>query len=208
MPAVIPPDQMARWRCLPCEGRCRDWQPSYHLWAAYAPRERFASIWERWEAAQGDTTKMRVFCQQDLAEPYDPGGVAVEWEKVVEAARRDPYSPRLVPANAGLVVSAADVQAYGIKWAVYAIGPRGATLADRPRDFEGAPDQSDEPWIALADALGRRYRTAGGGEKGIDLSGVDSGWSTQLSMPSVPAARTCWRWTGDTRAACPGWARR
>ena len=44
--------------------------------------------------------------------------------------------------------------------------------------FEGAPDQSDEPWIKLADALGKTYPTAGGREKAIDLSGVDSGWAT------------------------------
>lgn len=179
VPAVIPPAALGRWQCKPCEGRCRDWQPSYHLWAAYAPREKFAGIWERWEAAQGDTTKMRTFCQQDLAEPYDPGGVAVEWEKVVAAARSNTYARGVVPANAGLLVGAADVQRYGIKLGVFAIGPRGQRWLIDADIFEGPPDQSDEPWIALADALGRRYRTAGGGEKAIDLAGVDSGWSTQ-----------------------------
>ncbi len=178
VPAVIRPEDIGRWQCAPCEGRCRDWQPSYHLWAGYAPRERFGDIWRRWEEAQGDTTKLRTFFQQDLGLPYDPGGVAVEWEKVVEAARRVPYAARIIPADAGLIVSTADVQGYGIKWAAYAIGPRGQRYLIDREVFEGAPDQSDEPWIALADALGRTYRTAGGGEKGIDLSGVDTGWST------------------------------
>ncbi|MEW6121637.1 MAG: terminase gpA endonuclease subunit [Pseudomonadota bacterium] len=179
VPAVIPADDLEKWACPPCEGRCRDWQPSYHLWAAYAPREKFADIWTRWEGAQGDTTKMRVFCQQDLAEPYDPGGVAVEWEKVVEAARKEPYEKGIIPAGAALVVAAADVQTYGIKFGVFAVGPRGQRWLIDADVFVGQPDQSDEPWIALSDALGRRYRTAGGGEKGIDLAGVDSGWSTQ-----------------------------
>lgn len=178
VPETLTPADLERWRCPPCERRCRDWQPSYHLWAAYAPRERFADIWERWESAQGDTTKLRVFHQQDLAEPYDPGGVAIEHAKVVEAARLDAYPARRIPRGAGLVVSAADVQGYGIKWGVYAIGPLGQRwLIDR-EIFEGPPDQSDEPWIKLADALGRTYPTAGDGEKGIDLSGVDTGWST------------------------------
>lgn len=179
VPNTIAPEKITIWACPPCEGRCRDWQPSYHLWAAYAPRERFGSIWERWEGAQGDTTKMRVFCQQDLAEPYDPGGVAVEWEKVVEAARKEPYAKGVIPAGAGMVVAAADVQTYGIKFAVFAIGPRGQRWLIDADILSGHPDQSDEPWIALSDALGRRYRTAGGSEKGIDLAGVDSGWSTQ-----------------------------
>jgi phage terminase large subunit GpA-like protein len=178
VPDCIPAREIDRWYCPPCEGRCRDWQPSYHLWAAYAPRERFADIWARWIDAQGDTTKMRVFCQQDLAEGYDPGGVAVEWEKIVETVRAHPFPSRKVPSEAAIIVSAADVQSYGIKWAVWAIGPRGQRwLIDR-EVFEGAPDQVDDPWIALADALGRTYPTAGDSEKGIDLSGVDSGYAT------------------------------
>ena len=178
VPLAIPEDQIEIWRCDPCEGRCRDWQPSWHLWAGYAPRERWADVWQRWQDAQGDTTKMRTVYQQDLALPYDPGGVTVEWEKIVDALRAAPYPSRQIPAEAGLTVSTADVQGYGIKWVCYAVGPRGQRwLIDR-EIFEGAPDQSDEPWIALASALGREYPTAGGTMKGIDLSGVDSGFAT------------------------------
>ncbi|WP_319498069.1 terminase gpA endonuclease subunit [uncultured Cohaesibacter sp.] len=193
VPAVIDSDDLHKWLCAPCEGRCRDWQPSYHLWAAYAPRERFADIWKRWEEAQGDTTKMRVFCQQDLAEPYEPGSTEINHEKIVEAARLDVFPSRSIPKDAALLVSAADIQTYGIKWACYAIGPNNQRwLIDR-EIFEGAPDKSDEPWIELADALGRRYAGAGGLERPIDLSGVDSGWSTQrvyrfcASRPNVYA---------------------
>lgn len=178
VPELIPAGDLDTWTCSPCEGRCRDWQPSYHLWAAYAPRERLGDIWTRWEDAQGDTTKLRTFFQQDLAEPYDPGGVTIEWEKIVAATHQCRYPARAIPPDAGLVVSAADVQGYGIKWAAWAIGPRGQRwLIDRDF-FEGPPDQSDEPWIALADALGRTYRTAAGAEHCIDLSGVDTGYAT------------------------------
>lgn len=179
VPDIIAPDDLDQWRCDPCEGRCADWQPSYHLWAAYAPKESFLAIWERKERAEGDTTKMRVFSQQDLAEPYDPGSSEVSHEKIVETARLNPFPARQIPQEAALLVSAADLQGYGIKWGCFAIGPNGQRwLIDR-EIFEGAPDQSDEPWIALADALGRKYAGAGGQEKGIDLSGVDSGWATQ-----------------------------
>ncbi|ASS57927.1 terminase gpA endonuclease subunit [Rhizobium leguminosarum] len=180
VPLAIPSSDIADWICAPCEGRCRDWQPSYHLWAAYAPREKLADIWQRWLDAQGDTTKMRTFCQQDLAEPYDPAGLTVDWEKIVEAVKLQVLPARVIPSWAALLVSAADVQGYGIKWAVYAIGPRDQyQLIDR-EVFAGAPDQSDEPWINLSDALGRTYPTeSGNAEKGIDLSGVDSGWATE-----------------------------
>lgn len=178
VPLMIPSTEIASWVCPPCEGRCRYWQPSYHLWAAYAPREKWAEIWQRWTDAQGNTTKLRTFFQQDLAEPYDPTGVTVEWEKIVDAAKAELIPVGVIPLWAALVVSAADVQGYGIKHAVYAIGPRDQyCLIDR-EIFEGAPDQSDEPWIKLADAIGKTYPMANGREKGIDLSGVDSGFAT------------------------------
>jgi phage terminase large subunit GpA-like protein len=179
VPVAIPANEIDLWHCAPCEGRCRNWQPSYHLWAAYAPSEKWSEIWHRWVEAEGDTTKMRVFCQQDLGEPYDPTGVTVEWEKIVEAVKIHQLPSRVIPSWAALLVSAADVQGYGIKWAVYAIGARDQVqLIDR-EVFAGAPDKDDEPWIALSDALGRTFPTESGNrEKGIDLSGVDSGWAT------------------------------
>jgi len=179
VPWFIPAGEVDRWVCPPCEGRCRDWQPSYHLWAAYAPREKWSDIWAKWLDAQGDTTKLRTFFQQDLAEPYDPGGVAVEWEKIVQAAKKAEIPTGFIPSWAAMVVSASDVQGYGIKNLVYAFGPRDQfCLVDR-QIFEGKPDQDDEPWIALSDALAKTYPTASGGkEKGIDLSGVDSGFAT------------------------------
>ena len=178
VPLVMSEDELQVWRCDPCEGRCRDWQPSYHLWAAYAPREKFGDIWDRWITAEGDTTKLKTFSQQDLAEPYDPGGVAVDWERIVSTAKGEEIPTRRIPDWAALVVSAADVQGYGIKWAVYAFGPRDQACCIDREIFMGAPDQTDEPWIELADALGRAYPGAGGLEKGIDLSGVDSGFAT------------------------------
>lgn len=203
VPDTIPADEVDRWACPPCEGRCRDRQPSYQLWAAYAPRERFAAIWERWQDAEGDTTKHRVFAQQDLAEPYDPGAVSVEWEKIVEAARKSDFERQVIPPDAAIVVSAADVQSYGIKWLVYAIGPRGQRyLIDRDL-FEGAPDQVDDPWIALADALGRTYRTASGGMKGIDLSGVDSGFATDRVYRFAAGRPNCYALDGRWGTGLP-----
>lgn len=184
-------------------GRCRDWQPSYHLWAAYAPRERFGDIWQRWKEAEGDTTKLRVFSQQDLAEAYDPGGVAVEWEKIVDAVRQHLLPARRIPAWAGLVVSAADVQGYGIKWTVWAFGPGDQSqLIDR-EVFEGSPEQTDDPWIALADALGRTYPTAGGAEKGIDLSGVDSGFATDRVYRFCAMRPNCYALDGQHARGLP-----
>lgn len=178
VPLAIAPADLAKWLCPVKEGRCREWEPSYHLWAAYAPRERWAEIWKRWEDAQGDTTKMKAFYQQDLALPYDPGGVEIDHEKIVEAARDEGIPNIIIPEWAALLVSAADVQGYGIKWGVYAIGPRGQyCLIDR-EIFEGSPDKSDEPWIKLSDALSRTYVTPSGREKGLDISGVDTGWAT------------------------------
>ena len=189
----LKPKEIKAFECPPCEGRCKDWQPSYQLWAAYAKAERFGDIWQSWIDAEGNTSKMRVFSQQTLAEPYDPGVGAVDWEKILDMARGFAGPVREVPREAGLLVSTADIQGWGIKWAVYAIGPRSQRwLIDR-EIFEGPPDQVDDAWIALADALERKYPTAGGDFKGIDISGVDTGFATQrayrfcVSRPQVLA---------------------
>lgn len=204
VPDIIKPGELAKWLCDPCEGRCRLWQPSYDLWAAYAPRERWADIWGRWLDAQGDTTKLRTFFQQDLAQAYDPGGEVIDWEKIVEAARATHYPRSVVPAQAGLLISTADVQSYGIKWAVWAIGPRDQMwLVDR-EVFEGSPDQSDDPWIALADALGRTYKT-GGVDKAIDLSGVDSGYATNRVYMFCRSRPNVFALDGRPRKAGAAW---
>lgn len=200
-PDCIPPVEMDRWRCLPCEGRCRDLQPSYHLWAAYADQETFDAIWKNWEEAQGNPTKLRKFYQQDLAEPYNPAATALEHEAILAA--RVPYPRQTIPADAGAVVSTADVQGYGIKWTVLAFGPHGRVwLIDR-EVFEGAPDKSDDPWRMLADALGRTYPTAGGGTKGIDLSGVDSGFATSRVYRFCAGRPDCFALDGRHKPGLP-----
>lgn len=99
VPELISAEEIDHWRCDPCEGRCCGFEPSYHLWAAYAPKERWAAIWERSEAAKEDTTKARVFYQQDLALPYDPGGVAVD-------GRRSSRRRSAIPIRAGSFLQA------------------------------------------------------------------------------------------------------
>ena len=69
--------------------------------------------------------------------------------------------------------------------------------------FEGAPDRDDEPWIALADALGRAYPLAGGGTKGIDLSGVDSGFATDRVYRFCATRPNCFALDGRHAAGLP-----
>lgn len=203
VPWFLKPDEVDRYRCDPCEGRCRDWQPSYHLWAAYAPRERFADIWNRWEKAGNNPTKLKVFHQQDLAEPYDPAGVELDADAIVNAARAADIPSGKIPYWAALVVSAADVQGYGIKWAAVAFGPGDRYQVIDKAVFEGSPEQSDEPWIGLADALGRTYPTEGDTDKGIDLSGVDSGFATNRVYAFCASRPNCYALDGREPQGLP-----
>jgi len=201
VPEVMAPDEIERWECAPCEGRCRGWQPSYHLWAAYG--EKFQLIVEKRIEAGSDTTKLRTLYQQDYAEPYDPGGDALDHEAVVGAARKDPVPARVMPGWAGLLVLSADVQGYGIKWTVWAIGPMGRRqLVDRGL-LEGAPDQTDEPWIALADLIAGTWKTASGRDKALDLAGVDSGFATERVYRFCAGRANCWALDGRHKRGLP-----
>lgn len=69
------PDRIAkrdidRWTVAPCAGPDPQVQPSYHIWSAYHPYEPLVRIIDRLRRAQRDATRMRIFMQQDLAEPY------------------------------------------------------------------------------------------------------------------------------------------
>lgn len=172
VPDVIKAAQIDRWTCAPCEGRCRGWEPSYLLWAAYSTMESWTEIWKRGEAAKANPIKMKSFVQQDLGEAYEAASDAPQWEKLHGA--REPFPARVVPYPAAVLTGFIDVQGDRLEWAVWAWGPRAeGWIIDR--GVIPFPHALDEAWTAVDALVAKTYPTTGGAEIPVDLWGMDTG---------------------------------
>jgi phage terminase large subunit GpA-like protein len=183
VPEHFPPEDLAKWSCAPCEGRCRDWQPSYALWSAYSPMESWGDIYARGVAAKGDPLKEKTFCQQDLGEPYDPTSDAPDHERLMAVRRFWPKGT--VPFPAAVVSGFIDVQESGtFEWAVWGWGPGfQGWLVDCGIIIRSGDIDAD---FAILDALcARTFPT----EAGVELTpiawGIDTGNETQLLYDKV-----------------------
>jgi len=173
IPAVLSPKEIEARRCDPCEGRCRDRQPSYHIWAAYSPFISWTFIWEKHLEAEGSPLKLKVFTQQILGEAWDETHEAPDWEKIL-AARED-ITPRMVPPGALLLTGSADVQKDRIEWDVWGWGPNSEGWLIDTGIVEGDP-ATPTPWRALVDVIMKQYQASTGATMSLDLFGVDSGY--------------------------------
>lgn len=177
--ATIPANQISRWACPPCEGRCRDRQPSYAWWAAYSPFEAWADIWQRGENAKGKPLAWKVFVQQDLGESYDPSADAPEWEKLV-AARTD-WARGTAPWPACFLTGFIDVQESParLEWAVWAWGP-GCEGWIVDHDVIPHAVETDEAWHEVDQLLGRTFQTANGNPLPVSSWGIDTGYMSPI----------------------------
>lgn len=202
VPEHFPAEQLERWACAPCEGRCRDWQPSYALWSAYSPMESWGDIWARGQAAKGDPLKEKTFCQQDLGEPYDPTSDAPDHERLIAASKSGTWPKGMVPYPAAALTGFIDVQGDRFVYGVWAWGPGfQGWLIDRgilPRSGDIHAD------FAQVDALAARtFRTDAGIELAPIAWGIDTGNETQLLYDKVAGRPWLTATKGDGRTKAP-----
>ncbi len=181
-PEIIPADEISRWECDPCEGRCTGLEPSGTIWAAYSPFEAWADIWKRGIAAQKDPQLYKVFKQQDLGEPYEPLSEAPDTDRLIAA--REAWPQGVVPYPAAVLTGFIDVQDGWFKWGVWGWGPgfRG-WLID-----QGIISLSlDDPaaWTAIDQLTSRTFLTEGGREISPIAWGIDTGFQAQALYDRV-----------------------
>lgn len=177
VPTVIKAGEIDKWYCPPCEGRCRDWQPSYSWWSAYSNFERWDDIWERGEGARGNPLKWKTFCQQDLGEPYDPTTDAPDWDKLLAARKEWPRGTVVWPAC--LLTGFIDVQGDRLEWGVWGWGPeRQGWLVDC--GVIPHPAETDEAWREVDVLLGTTYPTTNGARIEVSSWGIDTGYVSPL----------------------------
>lgn len=171
-PRAFPAEDCARWAGRTEHGR----QPSYRWWIYVSPFTEWDAIWaEGQEAKAGGLSTEKTFWQQKLARAWDEGRDAPDHVKLHEM--REEYEEGVCPAGAYLLTGMADVQGDHLAWSVYAWAP-GAEwwLVDRGK-IKGNPAGA-EVWVELAEVMVRRYPHAEGGDVGIELFGVDTGYKS------------------------------
>jgi phage terminase large subunit GpA-like protein len=195
-PAAFEAGELERWQSRPELGRA----PSYRWWVYVSPFVGWDDVWTEWiEAKAGGLAQEKTFCQQTLARKWDEGRDAPDHVKLFEL--REDYDEGVVPAGAYVLTGMADVQNDHLTWSVIGWGP-GAEwwLIDRDKIL-GDPAGS-KVWDDLAEVLKRRYPHAEGGEVGIELFGVDTGYKSHnvyLFCGNHPTARAL--------DGLPGWNR-
>lgn len=181
-PEIIAADEIGRWQCDPCEGRCAGLEPSYTIWAAYSPFEAWADIWARALAAQKDPQKFKTFCQQDLGEPYEPLSDAPDTDRLLAAREDRPQG--VVPYPAAVLTGFIDVQDGWFKWGVWGWGPGfQGYLVD-----QGIITMSlDDPaaWAAIDELTSRSFLTEGKVEITPLAWGIDTGFQAQQLYDKV-----------------------
>lgn len=185
-------EAVAGWRARDCERR----EPSYYIWQAYCGLISWTKI--AGTIADAKTpADLKALEQQVFGRAWDPAVEAMNWEELHKL--REQYDQAVVPIGAEVLTGFSDVQKAYLEWGVIAWGPGGEWwVLDRgiiPGDTSG-----DEVWRELDQVVRKTYRHAGGGEVGIELFGVDTGYNTQKCYSFARGRPTVYAMDGR-----PGW---
>ena len=155
----------------------------FHISSLYSPLGwlSWAGIAEKWEAAQGNTTKLKVFINTILGQTWEENGEAPDWRRLYECA--DDRELAVVPMEACVITQAADVQADRIECHVVAYGRNGEKWTidylTFPGDTSVISNEDNSPWQRMSDQINREYEHASGSFLPIKLTAIDSGYQTQ-----------------------------
>lgn len=132
---------------------------------------------EKWEEAQGQPAKLRVFVNTVLAETWKEKGEAPEWQRLYN--RRSEYKIGTVPEGGILLTAGIDVQRDRLELEVVAWGHDRRSWSV---EYFVLPGDTAEPevWAQLEKLLARTWPHENGkAQLPITMAAVDSGFQTQ-----------------------------
>lgn len=166
-------DMLARGRWIPKHpGRAAR---SYHINALYAPLGlgfRWVELANEWLKAQGDKTKLKVFINTKLGEPWQDQDKKVDHRSLSE--RAEPYGLREIPLGCLLLTCGVDVQDNRLELQVLGHGRGKVTWTVDKLVLPGDPAR-DEVWQQLTDYLVKPFPNQFGRELVIEATGIDTG---------------------------------
>ena len=150
----------------------------FHLSALYSPWETWADLAVRFVQVHKDPSRLKVFVNTKLGEPWKEPGEAPEWERLYE--RREDYPIGSVPEDVLFLTAAADVQADRIEIEVKGWGrDRQSWSIDHRVLIGNTADLSSEAWAGLTEMLGETWPRANGIRMPFRRFAIDEGFNTQ-----------------------------
>ena len=154
--------------------------PSYHFDALSSPFVPWNEICKAYIAASNDHSELKTFWNLWLGLPYEMRGDAPDHERLM--LRREPdLKQGHIPARGLILTAAADVQMRGIWYLVKATAPNRETWVVDALYLDGDTSSPEGGAFDLLRAqLDRDFPDAWGGDRRLDVLGVDSGYRSHV----------------------------
>lgn len=150
----------------------------YHLNALYSPIGwlSWAQIAAKYEKAEKDPEKMKVFVNTILGLPYKEDGEAPQWERLHE--RTEAYNLNKPPLEVCLITAGVDVQKDRLELEIVGWGKGRRSWSIDFRVLLG--DTSDKAvWDQLAKVMDEKWEREDGLVIPMRMMAVDTGYNTQ-----------------------------
>ena len=143
----------------------------YWLNALYSPWQSWAGLAREWMEAQGQPEELKVFVNTRLAETWEDAGERLSADLL--GARREAFAS-IVPAGAGLLTAAVDVQGDRLEAMVMGWGHGREAWRVRLDQIWGDPAK-EEVWQRLDTFLAQPWTHTSGTALPVSWTFVDSG---------------------------------
>lgn len=180
------------WRATNPDGK----YPSFHLNALYSPfaKSGWAAMAAAWKRAQGKPADLQVFVNTWLAELWQESGEQLT-STALQNRLEGGFTEGVVPEGVGVLTLGVDVQGDRLVWWVWGWGAGLESWPIATGVIMGDPDKGPvdplSPWKELEETvLDRVFPHVNGGEMGISVGFVDTGYATTSVYRAVK------RWKG------------
>jgi len=153
---------------------------SYRIWQGISPFSTWKLIWDAYDEAKDDPTKLAAFYQQVLGEAYEAAVDTPKHDKIYAMkggapdAKTRPVRRGIIPPWAGFVTMAADLQGHRIEWAAKAYGPGGMCATIDHGVIDRGP-YDPAAWIELRREFDREWKSNHLRPQRAVKMGVDTG---------------------------------
>lgn len=147
--------------------------PSFTIWAAYAPFESWERIARAWLAAQGDPAAEQTWWNDTAGRAYEAPGDAPAWEALKKRADESSRPRGIVPNGFPLLTLTFDCQDEFLDGVLLAWGPDLTRAVVERIRVEGHVSQP-ETRAALNRLVEHAWPCASGARRRADLVGIDA----------------------------------